>query len=634
MHNSLVVNRLRIFTNSGQVAYDENFHKGVNIIRGENSSGKSTISHFLFYVLGGAFTEWTDEAKECSTAECEVELNGATFVLKRHVSDSPSMPMFIFSGKISDLQNQKSEAEWKKFSYRTTENTRSFSNILFDYLDIPIVYGDSNITMHQLLRLMYIDQDSPTNSLFLYEQFDTGLTRETVAELLLGVYNDELYIDRITKKEKVKKLEALEGEINGIKRFHEDRRNLNPDYIKNLIGNTEEEKNLIEKEIITLRDKNKKIRYTKNSQLEYEKLNQKVINRRQVVNDLENKISKLEYEIEDSEFFIETLDRKKRALQKSIYTRKFIQSTPFHYCPECLSKLETPKQNHCQLCKQEIDDEENPQIAKRMGQEISFQIMESKKLKEIKSKRLLDFRSELESQKITLVTLQKEVNSSISDVRSYRDEKIDDLLVTKGELEGLIRQYLTLLEIAEKYILLIDEKNSIEKEIKLLKSSIYHKEREQELLKAKISQQVEKFAISLLRNDLNREEGFKEVTDLKINYYDNSIYIDDKKKKFSASSMFYLKNVARFSIFFASLEIPEMRYPRFLLCDNMEDKGIEKERAQNFQKLIIETCEKYDKQNYQVIYTTSYLSDDLENSSYVVGPLYSETNGKTLKHVS
>lgn len=65
--------------------------------------------------------------------------------------------------------------------------------MLFNTLEIPIVKGDSNITMHQILRLIYIDQESPTSSLFLYEHFDTMLTRETVAELLLGIYNQELY---------------------------------------------------------------------------------------------------------------------------------------------------------------------------------------------------------------------------------------------------------------------------------------------------------------------------------------------------------------------------------------------------------------------------------------------------------
>ena len=51
----LKLNRLTIYTKSGKIAYDQNFHEGVNIIRGHNSAGKSTIGNFIFYVLGGDF---------------------------------------------------------------------------------------------------------------------------------------------------------------------------------------------------------------------------------------------------------------------------------------------------------------------------------------------------------------------------------------------------------------------------------------------------------------------------------------------------------------------------------------------------------------------------------------------------
>jgi DNA repair exonuclease SbcCD ATPase subunit len=61
---SLIVNRL-IITKSGKHVYDEKFNTGVNVIRGKNSSGKSTISDFLFYGLGGELTKWKDEAKSC-----------------------------------------------------------------------------------------------------------------------------------------------------------------------------------------------------------------------------------------------------------------------------------------------------------------------------------------------------------------------------------------------------------------------------------------------------------------------------------------------------------------------------------------------------------------------------------------
>ncbi len=77
MQNNLFLKRLVIYTNSGMVAYDELFHKGVNIICGDNSSGKSTITHFIFFALGGEFNDFVPEARECQVVYAEIEADGA-----------------------------------------------------------------------------------------------------------------------------------------------------------------------------------------------------------------------------------------------------------------------------------------------------------------------------------------------------------------------------------------------------------------------------------------------------------------------------------------------------------------------------------------------------------------------------
>lgn len=74
---TMIVKRL-IVERHGQAVYNEPFHAGVNIIRGENSSGKSTILNCIFYGLGGDLTDWSEVAKLCSRVLLEVELNGNT----------------------------------------------------------------------------------------------------------------------------------------------------------------------------------------------------------------------------------------------------------------------------------------------------------------------------------------------------------------------------------------------------------------------------------------------------------------------------------------------------------------------------------------------------------------------------
>ena len=64
----------------------------------------------------------------------------------------------------------------------------------------------------------------------------------------------------------------------------------------------------------------------------------------------------------------------------------------------------------------------------------------------------------------------------------------------------------------------------------------------------------------------------------------------------------------------------------------MEDKGIEKERAQKFQYTLIDKLKKYPTDSYQLIYTTSYITDELDHSEYVVGDHY-DINNKSLRNV-
>ena len=119
MHNNLFLHRLLIYTDNGQVAYDEHFHKGINIIRGNNSSGKSTITHFIFYVLGGDFIDFVPEARLCSSVYAEVEINKAILTIKREVNKNDkdeikkNAPMYIYWGNMEESLNPPEDKHWQ-----------------------------------------------------------------------------------------------------------------------------------------------------------------------------------------------------------------------------------------------------------------------------------------------------------------------------------------------------------------------------------------------------------------------------------------------------------------------------------------------------------------------------------------
>tara|TARA_R110000868_G_scaffold53666_10_gene168268 strand:- start:76 stop:1983 length:1908 start_codon:yes stop_codon:yes gene_type:complete len=635
MNNQLILKSLKVYANNGNVAYFEKFHSGINIIRGDNSSGKSTISHFIFYVLGGAFNSWVDEALECDTVYGEVTLNGVVATLKREISESSNQPMYIFWGQMDEAAKIVEPGQWTKYPYSASDNKKSFSNVLFENLNIPIVYGDANITMHQILRLLYVDQDSPTNSLFLYEQFDSALTRNTIAELLLGIYSEELYNNRLEKRSKSKDLEKLEGEIKGMLQLSDNPILLQPSHLKTMIDNLRLNKDSISEQIEALKTKEKKVIYTSNTKLEFQNLQEESLKLRLQTESITERIFSLEYEISDTDFFIEMLESKILSIKNSLRTKEKLVTIPLTFCPECLSSLQNTVASNCGLCKQPLDDKMENSALSKMKQEISFQIIESRKIRSRQFQEVLDLKAKHERIKQDLQTSQKAVNMALKDVKSIRDEKIDRLLVEKGEIDGQILQFTTMLETAMKFQQFNEKALQLKADLNNLNLIIHYQELAQGEQAKDTSTKIENFALKLLHEDLNREEGFREANTLKIDYGSNSIYVDDRLKRFSASSNFYLKNTVRFALFFASLESKEMRFPRFILCDNMEDNGIEEERAKNFQRLILKTAHDYSKANYQIIYTTSFIPEELEGSIYCVGDYYSEEgNNKSLKNIN
>lgn len=192
----------------GHPAYDERFKPGINIIRGSNSSGKSTIADFIFFALGGDVSEWKPEAERCSDIFAEVLINDAPVTLRRTVSRQSRQPMMIYWDALDRAQASAADG-WQIFSFPRSKEKDSFSQVLFRALGMPEVRSDmeSNITLHQILRLIYVDQLSPVENLLRTESFDTVLTRSIVRDLLYGVYDDTLYLCELKLRQRRKELE-------------------------------------------------------------------------------------------------------------------------------------------------------------------------------------------------------------------------------------------------------------------------------------------------------------------------------------------------------------------------------------------------------------------------------------------
>lgn len=627
----LFLNRLVVVTHSGNLAFDEKFHRGVNIIRGQNSSGKSTITNFIFYALGGDYSNWTTEALKCRDVIAEVEINGAVITLKRHITQGGLQPMSIFWDSYE--KSIKDSINWQTYPYKqgAASNTASFTNVIFNALSFPEVKSDldSNITIHQILRLLYIDQDTPTQNLFRYERFDLPLTRQAISEVLLGVYDDSLYTQRLAYRNAVKENDEKRRQFEGINRVYgQSGTATNLSSVQKEIELAQTELANIDKAILELREKNT-VRTTTRTALNSEKIQAELIPVKNHISDTKAKINQYELEISDSKQFVSTLEKRVEELNYSLLTRRVLGELPLTHCPQCLSQLENNvEEGHCFLCKEPLTEEAEKANAKRMKQEMELQIKESKSLLEEKDRTLVELYGQLPVFIEKARVLQKQLDTSIEASQTTRDERIDGLLISKGGVEKKIEFLTQQIAAVEMLELLKKELAELTALTERLRIEILQKEEQQKHKFQAALQKIREYTLFILRNDLDRQDEFRKGHIVDINFHKDSYSLDDGNN-FSASSKTYFKNAVLFSIFFASLELDFLRYPRFILCDNMEDKGMEKIRTQNLQNLITSMSERFGKE-HQIIFTTSMIADELNDTEYCVGQSYDREH-KTLQ---
>lgn len=628
----LKLNRLTIYTKSGKIAYDQNFHEGVNIIRGHNSAGKSTIGNFIFYVLGGDFKKWTTAAAHCNDVYAEIFINSEPITIKRTVSESGNQPMSIFWGTYDEAIKSASEG-WQIFPYRRTETKKSFSNALFLALGFPELRGDvdSNITMHQVLRMLYVDQKSLTLDLLMTENFDSSITRKTIADLLFGVYDDSLYSDKIALREAEKDFEVKKKQFEGIEQiFKASDNETNIGTINALIEENNIQIKSIDEYLEKLsKEQNEATKKSDDEELKVVTIKTNLLATRNSLSILQAEINKFEFELLDSQDFIRSLEKRALALSDSLLTRETFIDLKMHHCPNCLSPLEpVTDENHCELCKQQLPEDKGSSQIKRMQQEIDNQIRESKKLYLEKEHKLLEFKSSYPTLEQKVRALQRDLDEALSSVKTVRNQEFDELLIKKGELRSKNDYLIKQLRALEQIEVLRKELAGLKIKIDSLRVNIYSKETEQRNRLQSAFQVIQSLTLRLLHSDLGRQAEFSTGKKVELDFEKNTFSLDGENN-FSESSNVYLKNSVRFAIFFASLEKEFFRLPRFILCDNIEDKGMQPDRSQSFQKEIVKISSESDVR-HQIIITTSMISPDLDNTELCVGDFYTETN-KTLK---
>lgn len=618
------IRRLRV-VQRGKPVYDQSFHSGVNIIRGENGSGKSTIADFIFYILGGEFDNWKAVASACDQVQAEVLTRGGVVSLRRDIGKATT-PIEMFFGSMADAEQHGLDG-WQSYPIRRSENRESFSQVFFRACGIPEAQsqGAANITMNQILRLLYSDQRTPSAFLFRYESFDTREIREAVGDLLCGLSVYELYETEL-------RLRALDKEF--------DEKNLR---FSALLDAMPTEESLARPETIDnrLRDLGS----------EYDRLTHEISNVRQIVEESEvqsfvrarakaveelqkilTEISTVEQSLRVNELeqadlasFLSYLIDLSKKLPKAEASSEIVGNIEFTHCPACLNELSSHSgAGHCVVCGLQTDPDQTRSRYLQIKMDLEIQVRESQQLADDKT----SARSQLERE---LRALRRDYQERLSEYivkydtsTSPRESFVAERHRRLGQIDRERTELARLRERALEIDVLSQEKARLQEQISLLKDKQKAFEAASRQRRAHALTLVSETARELLRKDLDRQVEFRNARNVAINFGDNSILVDGELN-FAESSNVIVKNSAILALLLSATKDEQFYHPRFALFDNIEDKGMEQNRSHNFQDLIVQTSEAA-RLDHQIIITTSMPNPALNDSKFVIGPHYTHEN--------
>jgi len=374
-----------VVTKSGKTAYDETFRPGVNMIRSDgNSRGKSTIADLIFFALGGDLLDWKREAGMCDQTFAEVALNGSIVTLRREISTTAfQLPMWVFFGTFEEA-NASAVEGWMKLPYSRYLERMSFSQVLFTALAMPEVPSDeANITMHQLLRLMYVDQMTPVNAIFRMEERDAANRRQAVGDLLCGVLDDRIYPSQILARQLDREYSEVTSSFTALlKVLRRVDEKLDFSDLINRTKEVEAKRAATLQEIENLRaSRYERGQAEDDSSSVIEALRRDLDKVSRDVVATQRSLDRLALAIEDAALLISDLEKNLKQIDQSQATGESLAPFVFSFCPSCLSPVEpSPDGHQCHLCKTGLDETYNKSRYARLRNEVEMQLKESRSL--------------------------------------------------------------------------------------------------------------------------------------------------------------------------------------------------------------------------------------------------------------
>ncbi|MCH7337105.1 hypothetical protein [Acinetobacter sp. NIPH 2699] len=610
-YNTFSINKMIVFQ-EGKCALDINFLEGLNVIYGKNSAGKSSLLDVLIYSLGGEDINFTPIVQLCSVVYTEVEINENFITIAREINNKQREGLSIFYGKILDAISAD-KSEWHNFPYNSYNDKFGFSKIFFDYLNYPeTVSSETSITTHQLLRILYADQANNHLPIFRYERWDNSEKRIAIRDYIFGLFSGELYEQQLLKKSFDKQLaECISRLQSFFKIVGKSSEQMIEEFIIEERSNLMKRKEILLEKLLSFNDSSTE---NESTDLDQTKLQNKIQSEMAALNkaviSLEDQRSIQQLEIIDLNNFVNELKIRLNELNNSITSNELITNIIFDFCPCCHSRISLPQinsnKNICNLCKSETSENANKKNLLQMKTELNFQIQESKKLISDEEEKLKITNEQLNQQIYLFNDKKQEFDILTARWHSARELVLIESYRELGEIDTELKNIESRLSIADEIKQLERKRDNLQSEISKIDLAITHMKSAAEHRLKKILNNLNDILKNLLSQDIGVQEEFLDPKNtVEVSFEDNQIYINGSGH-FSQSSTIVLRHLFHLALLVLADQDSAIRIPRFFVLDGINDGGLEKDRAENLQKIITETCNSLENP-FQLICSTSEL---------------------------
>lgn len=615
---SLFVQQLVVLRDTRVVAHIP-FHLGVNVIAGENSAGKTTLVRFLAYGLGAENINFNVTALLCTAVMVEASLNGAVMTLRRDISRTGLAPLSVYWGPLKDA-SQAAAGQWQTFPFRRSQSLTSFSQVLFQGLHMPELRGESgsNITMHQILRLMYSDQETPGADLFRFERFDTAITRQAVGDYVLGVDDTAIYDLQlrigVLEKEEAGLVSGLRAVFNTLGRAGAG---FSLEFIEPRVQELGGQLAALETKLAYLRSE-APIRKGRASS-EDEQIRNELNATHKKISALKDRRLDIEKQLADTALFVSELNERVKSSSESRTAAAYLGDVRFSVCPCCFTPitLGDGAAGQCALCKSVFSHGGAATQLARMQAELLLQVRESEEIARQLRTEIASLDGEIGISSGKLTELEQRFKASKSSWRTSVDVDMEDTLTKIGSVQQELKQLLELRKLGKELATQQERRAEIAGEVALLREKVSAMRSMQTNRRLDASETVTRHLGAILRNDLPRQAEFSSPVNINFDFGANKLTVDSTEQ-FSASSTVYLRHSFRLALLFASLEKSYFRHLRLVIIDGIEDGGMEPERSYNFQEVILRMSNEQ-LVDHQVIIATSHIAATLDRPEYVVG---------------